>query len=106
MCDIWFDKYCLINNEEYDNSNINNLITKLSNKIEDKSINNKINKIEREYEEKIEEIQKLFDNKKMIEEIKQSNSLKILQKELEIIKLLTKYTLQNKNINLDFFESC
>jgi hypothetical protein len=34
------------------------------------------------------------------------NSLKILQKELDIIKLLTKYSLQNNQLDYDFIVNC
>ena len=81
-------------------------IHKLSNKIDEKNVENKINQIEKDYQDKLKDIEILCKNKKFVEELKQKNSLLILQKELEIIKLLTKYTLQNKNINYEFFLSC
>ena len=67
---------------------------------------NKINQIEKEYQDKLDNIEQLCNNSDEVINIKSKNSLIILQKELEIIKLLTKYTLQNKNLNYIFFISC
>ena len=78
----------------------------LSSRLSTSVIENKIELIEIEYSNKLAEITKLSENKEQIEEIKSQNSLKILQKELELIKLLTKYTLQNKTINRNFFNKC
>ena len=38
--------------------------------------------------------------------LKEKTSLHILEDELEIIKLLSKYTLQNNYLNLEFFMKC
>jgi len=63
----------------------------------------KIAQIESEYLEKLKEIEILCNNNDEIEKFNKLNSLKILQKELEVIKLLTKYSLQNNQLNYDFF---
>jgi len=81
-------------------------VNKLSNKTDEKNVENKIDQIEKEYQNKLKDIESLCNNQQSVEDLKKNNSLIILQKELEIIKLLTKYTLQNKTINYDFFLSC
>jgi hypothetical protein len=100
----WYDNYFM----DYNLKNMNNYIHKLSstsNKNEN-TIVYKVNQIENEYEDKINEITELCNNQLEIEKIKKKSSLVILQKELEIIKLLTKYTLQNKKLKYNFFISC
>lgn len=68
------------------------------------TINNKISQIEQDYNNKIQYIEYLYDNIDKINEIKTYNSLIILQKESEIIKILTKYTLQNKILDYNFLK--
>lgn len=63
----------------------------------------KIAQIESEYLDKLKEIEILCNEKYEIDKFNKMNSLKILQKELEVIKLLTKYSLQNNQLNYDFF---
>jgi hypothetical protein len=94
------------NLENYNSHKINDYICKLSNKADEKNVESKIDQIEKEYMNKLKDIEILCNNKLLVEEFKKNNSLSILQKELEIIKLLTKYTLQNKNINYEFFLNC
>jgi hypothetical protein len=101
----WYNDYSLKldlsshpNNETY--------LNKLNNKLKEKNVENKINQIENDYYCKLKECELLCNNPEQINNLKLNNSLIILQKELEIIKLLTKYTLQNKNINYNFFTSC
>lgn len=97
----WYNDYNLENNIKIDQK-INDYINKLSNKNEDKTIEIKINQIEKDYQNKLLEIEKLYENLNEIQFLKSKSSLIILQKELDIIKLITKYTLQNKKINYDF----
>jgi len=97
----WCDTYLLP--YELVHSNIKEYINKLNNKIDDKNVENKINQIENEYKYKLKEVDELCKNNNMIEDIKKKSTLLILQKELDIIKLITKYTLQNKNLDNDFF---
>lgn len=98
----WYSKYNTLDITNVDEKALKILSSKLSTNV----IENKIELIEIEYSNKLAEITKLSENKEQIEEIKSQNSLKILQKELELIKLLTKYTLQNKTINQNFFNKC
>ena len=103
MTSNWYTNYLL----KYSNpSTMNNYIDILNNKNNIKNIETKINQIEVDYQNKLTEVTYLCDHIKNIESIKKSNSLLILQKELDIIKLLTKYTLQNKNLNYDFLIKC
>lgn len=83
-------------------------LNKLSNKQEEKNIEKKVSQIEKEYLEKLKELQELCvqTNNHSIEKIKKEPSLIILQKELEIIKLLTKYSLQNNTLDYKFFMNC
>ena len=101
---IWFEEYSL--SFTNDNSNMNEFIIKFNSKLNDKNMENKINQIEKDYQDKLDNIEQLCNNLEEVINIKSKNSLIILQKELEIIKLLTKYTLQNKNLNYIFFISC
>ncbi len=105
----WYNNYGFKFDDNLENlkiNKINDLINKLTNKIDEKNVETKIDQIEKEYQNKLKDIEILCKNNSSVDELKQSNSLNILQKELEIIKLLTKYTLQNKNINYDFFLNC
>ena len=100
----WFN-----DNIEIDMSNyqrINEYINKLSNKQEEKNIETKINQIEKNYLDKLHEIEQLCNNPNDIIILKEKPGLTILQKELDIIKLLTKYTLQNKTLDYNFFIQC
>jgi REP element-mobilizing transposase RayT len=101
----WYSDY----NLKIDLSNqpkINEYINRLSNKTEDKTIEVKINQIEKDYQNKLIEIEELCKNPNEINNLKSKQSLIILQKELDIIRLITKYTLQNKNINYEFIMNC
>ena len=104
----WYENYSL--NLEFNqiksSLNSSDLINKLNNKTDEKNVENKINKIEEEYMEKLKDLENLCKNNEKIEELKLKSSLIILQKELDIIKLITKYTLQNKNLNYNFFIDC
>uniref|UniRef100_A0A6C0EES4 Uncharacterized protein n=1 Tax=viral metagenome TaxID=1070528 RepID=A0A6C0EES4_9ZZZZ len=87
-------------------NNIDDYINKLKNQNNNKNIENKISLIEQDYFNKIDHIHDLYNNSNNIKILKTKNSLIILQKELEIIKILTKYTLQNKTLDYDFFKLC
>jgi REP element-mobilizing transposase RayT len=101
----WYNDYNL-QSDIVINPKIKDFINKLSNKIEDKTIEIKINQIEKDYQNKLIEIEELCKKSNEIIILKSKSSLVILQKELDIIKLITKYTLQNKNINYDFIINC
>jgi len=96
----WYNKYL--------NTNLNcnietiNKLTKILNNNNQNTVQNKVIQIETDYQIKLKEIEELGTNNEKIEKIKNENSLKILQKELDIIKLLTKYSLQNNQLNYTF----
>lgn len=102
----WYNEYKKDIYEGNINNNMNEFITKFNNKLEELNMDNKINQIEQDYQNKLDNIEKLCNNPQEVILIKSKNSLIILQKELEIIKLLTKYTLQNKNLNYNFYLLC
>jgi hypothetical protein len=99
----WYNNFYIENSK----LNINEkYIEKLNTKVQDKNIESKVNKIEEEYQENLKKLTELCSNNNTIELFKNSNSLVIIQKELEIIKILTKYMLQNNDLSYDFFISC
>jgi hypothetical protein len=95
---IWFDNFvhkpCLVLSDE-----LNKLLS------ENKFINNievKIEELEVDYLLKMNEIKNTFENDNINTLYKNKNSLEILQKELEIIKLISKYSLQNNKLEYVF----
>lgn len=97
----WYNKY-LNTKTICDIETINKLKKILNNNNNQNTVQNKVIQIETEYQIKLKEIEELCTNNEKIEKIKKENSLKILQKELDIIKLLTKYSLQNNQLNYTF----
>ena len=95
----WYSKYNCSNNIEV--KNYDEYIKILSNDSID-NISLKINNIEKDYDAKIENIKEIYNNKNSITLFKQKNSYRLLQKELEIIKILTTYALSNKDIDYTF----
>lgn len=100
----WYQNYSekqIINSE-----NILNYIETLKKNINIKSddiIENKLIQIENDYELKLVELESVCNNPDIINEYKTKSSLVILQKEVEIIKLITKYALQNNHLDYLFF---
>jgi hypothetical protein len=101
----WISKYYTEQDISHQ-SKVEQWINKLTNKQEDKNIETKVLQIEKEYIEKLKELHELCNKPESIEIIKKGLSLDILQKELEIIKLLTKYSLQNNSLDYKFFMTC
>ena len=90
----WYENYSL--NLEIPSKitaiKIDEIINKLNTtKDNEKTVENKINKIEEDYQQKLQDLQSLCTDNSMIETLKTDKSLVILQKELDIIKLITKY---------------
>jgi len=81
----------------------NKLLNTLKNQTNQNSVQIKVNQLETEYQYKLKEIELLCNNVDNIEIVKKENSLKILQKELDVIRLLTKYSLKNNQLNYTFF---
>lgn len=98
----WYQLYSKVPENKIDISKFVSELKKNENNNED-SIEIKLNKIEEEYETKLKELEIICENQEIIDEIKSKNSLVILQKEVEIIKLLTKYALQNNQLDYNFF---
>jgi hypothetical protein len=64
---------------------------------------NQINEIEKEFKESLNLIEELYNREDIDDYLKNKNSKVLLKEELEIIKLLSKYTLQNNYIDYEFF---
>jgi hypothetical protein len=99
---MWYDEYYINNPIQINNQNI--LVDKLSNKILNKTsiIENKVLQLEHEYDNKLILLKLLCCNEEDQLKIKKDYSLNILQKELDIIKLLTKYSLLNNTLDYNF----
>lgn len=105
--DRWSQQYYQIPEVNEDiQENINSYKSLLSNvqinNIED-SIQTKVIEIENEYEKNLQELKNECNNIELIKSYLKKNSLHLLQKELDIIKLLTKYALQNSQLDYEFF---
>jgi hypothetical protein len=101
----WYQKYKL--DIIIDNNNIKDYIHKLTNINIANNLNNKINTMEENYNNKIKEYMKIILNhNEYISKIKNKSCLFIIQQELDIIKILTKYTLENKILDLNFYIPC
>jgi hypothetical protein len=102
---IWYDKY--FNKPAIEINNLDNYLNllkiSLSAKNNEDVIENKLNQIENDYENKLKELNDLCEENNNLGEISKKNSLIILQKEVDIIKLLTKYALQNNQLDYNFF---
>jgi hypothetical protein len=96
--DNFFNKTCLNITTDIDTlTNTNKFINNIDVKIEEMEVDfvTKINEIKNTYEK--EDINKLYSDK---------NSLEILQKEVEIVKLISKYSLQNNKLEFIFIITC
>ena len=69
-------------------------------------ISNKIDNIELDYIQNIKEIKESYEKNNITLLFSNVNSLEILQKELEIIRLISKYSLQNNKLEYSFIMSC
>ena len=99
---MWYSKYYIQNINKDLHKDLDVYVDKL-NKITQNNIDLKVDQIEIEYEHKLDELKTLCTNPQNLNEIKLDYSLNILQKELEIIKLLTKYSLLNNILDYNFF---
>jgi hypothetical protein len=103
----WFNNYSLPLKIEKLDKNVNldeyvNLLKLTIHSNEDDILQNKVEQIETDYLTKLQ-ILEVECNNINIEDYNKKNSLEILQKELDIIKLLTKYSLQNNVLEFNFF---
>ena len=100
----WYTDYSNKPTIEINNlENYINLLKLNQNNKNEEFIENKLSQIENEYETKLKELNELCQSKINLDEINKMNSLSILQKEVDIIKLLTKYALQNNQLDYNFF---
>ena len=77
--------------------------------IKHKFVNNidiKINELEIDFNSKIQDIINTCKNANITNLYKNTNSLEILQKECEIVKLVSKYSLQNNKLEYTFIINC
>jgi hypothetical protein len=70
------------------------------------NIETKIEEIEIDFLTKMNEIKNTYDNENIETKYSTKNSIEILQKELEIIKLISKYSLQNNKLEFIFIITC
>jgi hypothetical protein len=70
------------------------------------TVENKIDSIENDYIDKINELKQMKDIKNFTTIYSKMKSLELIQKELEIIRLVSKYSLQNSKLEFDFIISC
>ena len=66
----------------------------------------KIDELEIDFNSKMQEIINTFENMNITTLYKNKNSLEILQKETEIVKLISKYSLQNNKLEYTFIVNC
>lgn len=100
----WFNEYSLC--PDFENPNISNYLDIIKNNnvvSEDDNLQTKVEQIETDYLINLKQLEELCTNTEEIQNFKNKNSLIILQKEHEIIKLLTKYSLQNNILDYTFF---
>lgn len=93
----WYNSY-------YSNSSLN---SKQINKYKDFFIEKEeVDDLEKEYTESLDKINNLHSKDNLYNYLKGFNSLKLLEEELHVIKLLAKYTLQNNYLDFNFFSKC
>ncbi len=68
------------------------------------TLSSKLDKMEETYEIQLENLKKICKDNKIIN-FESKTSLEIMQKQLEIIKIISKYSLQNNYLDYEFFKS-
>jgi hypothetical protein len=102
----WYNDYAL--SLQIDEDKLNEYTKILQKNIvinQDDILENKVEQIENDYLTKLKMLEVECSNLIIINNYQIKNSLEILQKELDIIKLLTKYSLQNNILEYNFFLS-
>ena len=98
----WFDNFF-----NKSSLNITNEIEQIMNS--NKFINNievKIDEMEVDFMFKMHEIKNTFEKNDINKLYNNKSSLEVLQKEVEIIKLISKYSLQNNKLEFEFIITC
>ena len=96
----WHDSY--FSNFKKD-KDIESTITKYLSFFDKTESENKVLEIEKEYIESLNRIEELYEKSNLDDYLKSKNSKVLLKEELDIIRLLSKYTLQNNYIDYNFF---
>lgn len=99
---LWSKTY--INCMQEKNDNLDSIIEEYLQII--KNDNMKYTNSEDEYNKKLEELNLCIENKNYLNKFTELSNIGILKEELNIIKILVKYTLQNKSLNCLFYEKC
>jgi len=100
----WYNKY--FNNEILQKTEQNNKYIKMFDKRNIKTVKNQVLLIEKTYNKQLYDIKQIYTNQTKINEYLKLTSLELISKELNIIKLLSKYSLQNNFLEYDFFVNC
>ena len=95
----WYHKYYI---KKTYNKNYNKFLNSFSSKKTD-NLMNKIELLEKNYQIKIKQIKENYKKKNFIEKLNKLSSLEILQTEMELIKILSKYCLENSILEYNFF---
>ena len=98
----WLDKF--VNKNYFDMTKDIETIMKTNRFIN--NIETKIEELEVDFISKMNEIKNTYDNEDIKSIYSSKNSVEILQKELEIIKLISKYSLQNNKLEFIFIITC
>ena len=96
----WYNKYYI--QKEF-NENYSKYLKYFKNKKEEINLEKKINFLEKNYKIEIDELKKKFENENYINNLKNLTSLEILQNEMKLIKILSKYCLENNILDYYFF---
>jgi len=94
----WDKKYLIGNFVPID---FNNLIES-SKKNKENNHLNKIDSMEKEYQEQITQTQTLINDKTLFNKLLEKNSFELLKEETKLVKLLSKYSLQQNNYDVTF----
>lgn len=100
--DLYFNKFDIVNTDN--NHNVNDFnVSKFLHLFQKIESENQVLEIEKEYFESLNRIEELYKKDNLDLYLKEKNSKELLKEELDIIRLLSKYTLQNNYIDYDFF---
>jgi hypothetical protein len=97
----WYTKYFKLDILDKDV----NIYMKNFNKTKKLNLKDKLIIIEKEYDNKIQLLKNEFSNKNYINEFKKKYSVEILNKEKEIINIISEYSLKNTNLDYNFFKN-
>jgi hypothetical protein len=95
----WDKKYLIakINQNDY-----NQLIEKAKNKSTNQEYIDKIENMEKEYQQQLENIELLSNDETKLNELLKLSSFKLIQEETKLVKLISKYSLQQSKYQVKF----